>query len=153
MVNLEEEGGPHLVDITQRSCWVVYTGAVTIHNRSEATEASGFTPLYINLAPHLIFAEHFQQWWDTQDSYKVLKTLEDVEIAITVLFKDKSFKFEKNTYEVSEMGWRLKVKRAHVNVNPVTYIHLINITDVFSRPLAKSGDKEKMKIDERKYIF
>ena len=153
MVDLEEDSGPHLVDITQRSCWVVYTGVLTIHNRAEATLAPGFTPLYIDLAPRLVFAEHFQQWWDAQDTYKVLKTLEDVEIAITVLIKDKDFKFDRNSYEISELGWKLRVKRAHLSVNPVTYVHLINITDVFSRPLAKSGDREKMKIDERKYIF
>ena len=40
-----------------------------------------------------------------------------------------------------------------MHLNPLIYLHFFNIVDVFSRPLAKSGDEEKLKQDERKHIF
>lgn len=51
------------------------------------------------------------------------------------------------------MAWVFTVSRAKLNVTPLTYIHLLNIVDVFKRPLAKSGDAFKLKQNERRHIF
>jgi hypothetical protein len=59
-----------------------------------------------------------------------LKTLEQLEINFIIYIKDKDHKW-KNTTEVAEIGWIYSIKNAHININPITYIHLINIIDCF----------------------
>mmetsp|Transcript_21720 Transcript_21720/g.33478 ORF Transcript_21720/g.33478 Transcript_21720/m.33478 type:complete len:93 (+) Transcript_21720:2711-2989(+) len=48
---------------------------------------------------------------------------------------------------------KFSVEHGHMRLQPLTYLHLINIVDCFSRPLASSGDAEKLKQNERRHIF
>jgi hypothetical protein len=40
-----------------------------------------------------------------------------------------------------------------VFLNPLIYAHLINIAEIFLRPLAKSGDVQKLKENENQHIL
>ena len=56
-----------------------------------------------------------------------------------IKIKDDSFKFEK-TLEVSNFGLEFFSQKGCLKINPITYVHLINIVDIFLRPIAAQGD-------------
>ena len=51
------------------------------------------------------------------------------------------------------MAWDFQVESANLYMNPLIYLHVLNVVECFSRPLASSGDAFKLKQGERKHIF
>jgi len=79
--------------------------------------------------------------------------IEDINVNVLIRVKDKTYKFKQSTYDVCELAWNIDVPSGEINLNPLTYNHLINIVEIFKRPLAKSGDADKLKNHERENIF
>lgn len=70
-----------------------------------------------------------------------------------IKIKEPGFKFDKPNEDVADITYELSLNRAHIYLNPLIYCHLVNMSEVFSRPLASSGDAQKLKHNERKHIF
>ena len=70
-----------------------------------------------------------------------------------IQIKDKKFKPIVPGQELASLVWDFKVDNLNVHLNPLAYVHLLNIYYVFSRPLAKSGDLQKLRKSERQHIF
>lgn len=54
----------HLMDITNKSCWVLETGDLRFTNGKNDRCPEGFTPLTISLNPCLYLTENLAHWWN-----------------------------------------------------------------------------------------
>jgi hypothetical protein len=69
------------------------------------------------------------------------------------LIRDKEYDFGVDPLQLPELKWKFVVGRADLTINPETYVHLLNISDIFNRPTVRMGDLEKLQQNERKNIF
>ena len=106
--------------------------------------------LSLSIRPELMYIENLKSWWEEGIQDPILKrTL----IEFRILIKDKNHDFGKPTEDVPELSMVFSIEHGFIILRPLTFLHLINIVDCFSRPLASSGDAEKLKQNERKHIF
>lgn len=109
----------------------------------------------IRVKPSVYFTENLAKWWNPKaDSPKnTIGVLEKFEIDLMIKIKDSGFKFDQPSTEVSEITFDFSLNQGHIYLNPLIFNHLVNISTIFKRPLASSGDEQQLKHNERKHIF
>lgn len=154
-VRPEDEASNNLVDVKNKSALVAHTGDLLFTNQRDKRCPVGFNNLIIRATPDISFTENLAVWWKNDEGVpgNTVPILDPIGIDVLVKLKDKSHVFDVPTEQVVEMGWVFTVDKARLHVSSLTYVHLLNIVDVFKRPLAQSGDAFKLKQNERKHIF
>ena len=155
LVPPEDEASNNLVDVTNKSALIAHTGDLLFTNQKDKRCPVGFSNLIIRATPDVGFTENLAVWWnhDKGAPGNTVAILDPIGIDILIKLKDKSHKFDVPTEQVVEMGWVFTVDKAKLHINPLTYVHLLNVVDIFKRPLAQSGDAFKLKQNERKHIL
>ena len=132
--------GSQLIDITQRNAFIASTGDVYFHNESKNTPVAHL-PLHVQLHPSLVYAENLSKWWTDRKEGSV-HCLDQFEIDFDILIRDKEHDFGVNPYDLPEIKWKFFIRRGDLTINPETYVHLLNIEKIFTRPTVRMGDIE-----------
>lgn len=131
-----------LVDVAAKSACVVETGDVSFTNAQHEECPPGFTCLTIEGRPKVSFVEWLERWWqaDRGGPGNVVTVLEPLPLHLLIKLKQKDFDFALPAQQVPEMAMQFKAGDATLRLNPLTYVHLLNVVEIFKRPLAQSGD-------------
>ena len=141
--------GSSLQDITNSNAFIASTGDVYFNNDTKNAPI-GHMPLHVQLHPSLVYAGNLQLWWKDGSS---VHCLDYFEIDFDILIRDKEFDFGVNKYDLPELKWKFFIRRGDLTIRPEAYVHLLNIADIFTRPIIRMGDLEAIKLNERKTIF
>lgn len=95
----------------------------------------------------MIYVENLQNWQDhgMSASRQVLK---DLQVKMMIMIRNNDYKFE-NPKEQPLIKFKIASDEIKLIFNPITYVHLVNISKCFSSTDCDSLDSERGKILER----